>query len=246
MGMRVIDAVWERRNLGVETKEIEFEEQDHIEAVEECLQNTHAEYLVAKTPSNRPDITHLLYLSQYEFVEEMMLLTNRDLEASVCSGVMRRLYDAVEVRKANKGDIDEIFEEIRKGMFSTDRVSLDPCFSKELANERYVNWTVDELNRGTKLYVYSYKGKNIGFSGLREIKDGSYTSFLGGIFEEFRFGGLGSTAAFKGGQIVRSLGGKSLSSMVSSNNMNQIRNLIHNGYNLSKINYVFIKHESVE
>lgn len=244
--MRVIDAVWEKRNLGVETKEIEFEENDVIEAAEECLRKTHAEYLVAKVPANRRDISHLLHLYQYEFAEEMMLLSSSHLENIIDTGVMQRLYRMVSVKKADEEDVREVIGEIRKGMFSTDRISLDPFFPEGIAEERYANWMLDELNRGTELYLYSYKDKNIGFSALREIKDGAYISFLGGIYNETRIGGVGVVTAVKGGEIVKKLGGKSLSSMVSSNNITQIRNLIHIGYNVSKINDVFIKHENAE
>ena len=43
--MRVVDAVWEKRNLGVEAKTIHFSMDDKIEDVIECLKNTHAEYI---------------------------------------------------------------------------------------------------------------------------------------------------------------------------------------------------------
>lgn len=238
--MRIIEAVWEKRNLGVETKEIVFEETDHLEEVKKCLQNSHAEYLVAKVPTNRADITHLLSENRYEYIEDMILFIS-NLEKVKYSGIMQRLSDAVWVKKADKEDIEEIFTEIRKGMFSTDRISLDNYFSKEIAAKRYVNWTIDELGRGTELYNYVYKDKNIGFFGLKEIRDGEYTSFLGGMFELYRNGGIGSVV--KAPEVVKKLGGKHLLSFVSSNNIAQVRTLIYNGYNVSRIQHVFVKHK---
>lgn len=240
--MRVIDAVWEKRNLGVETKEIEFEEADGLEDVKKCLKDIHGEYMVAKIPTSRADITHLLYEYQFEYMEDLILFVS-DLEIVNKSRAMERLYDAVLVKRAEKEDIEEIYTEIRKGMFSTDRISLDEHFSKEVAAERYANWTMDELERGTELYNYVYKGKNVGFFGLREIKDGVYTSFLGGIYNRYRLGGIGTVSMLKILERIKELGGKQLHSMVSSNNIGQVKNLIYIGYYVSKISHVFVKHE---
>lgn len=238
--MRIIEAVWEKRNLGVITKEIEFEETDHLEEVKKCLENSHAEYLVAKVPTNRADITHLLGKNQYEYIEDMILFIS-NLEEVKYSKIMQRLNEAVWVKKADKEDIEEILTEIRKGMFSTDRISLDNHFSKKIAAERYVNWTIDELERGTEVYNYVYKDKNIGFFGLKEIKNGIYTSFLGGMFELYRNRGISSVV--KAPEVVKKLGGKHLLSYVSSNNIAQVRTLICNGYNVLKIRHIFVKHK---
>lgn len=54
---------------------------------------------------------------------------------------------------------------------------MDPFFSKEQARNRYINWVMGEAKRGTELLKYVYKGKNIGFFGLREQRDGEFTSF---------------------------------------------------------------------
>lgn len=240
--MRIIDAVWEKRNLGVETKEIEFEDQDSIEEVQNCLRNIHAEYLVVKVPACRADITHLLYINQYEFVEDMLFFVS-NLDIAECSGIMQRMYDAVSIKKADDDDVKEIFSEIRKGMFSTDRISLDSHFTEEVASERYVNWTLDELERGTELYCYCYKNRNVGFSGLSEVQNGVYISFLGGLFNEYRARGIGTITSIKICETVKKLGGRQLYSMVSSNNVDQIRSLIYNKYNMSKINHIFVKHE---
>lgn len=62
-------------------------------------------------------------------------------------------------------------------MMKYERVFLDPFFSKEQARNRYINWVMGEAKRGTELLKYVYKGKNIGFFGLREQRDGEFTSF---------------------------------------------------------------------
>ena len=115
--------------------------------------------MVAKVPTSRADITHLLYEYQYEYMEDLILFVS-DLKIVNKSKAMERLYDAVSVKRAEKEDIEEIYTEIRKGMFSTDRISLDEHFSKEAAAERYVNWTMDELERGITMFI---RGKMLAF-----------------------------------------------------------------------------------
>ena len=43
-------------------------------------------------------------------------------------------------------------------------------------------------------------------------------------------------------EIVKSLGGKFVSTNVSSNNVNQCKALLANGYTIRNINHVFVKH----
>ena len=48
-------------------------------------------------------------------------------------------------------------KELRSGLFDTDRVYLDPYFTKEQASNRYVNWIKDEMSRTTELFIIKYK-----------------------------------------------------------------------------------------
>lgn len=240
--MKVIDAVWEKRNLKVDTVEVEIELDDSLDGITEVLETVERkyQYIVVKVPVRRADIMHLLYGERYEYVEDMVFFIH-NLQEVQRTRVMQRMYNAVSVRECNDQDIEEIYQEIRKGIFSTDRISLDPHFSGEIATERYINWTKDEVMRGTKLYNYVYKDENIGFFALRETEKGVYISFLGGIFEKYRASGLG--AVVKAPEVVAKLGGKKLYTEVSLNNPGQIKNLILNGYTLEKTRHVYVKHK---
>ena len=57
---------------------------------------------------------------------------------------------------------------------------------------------------------------------------------------KFRKTGLGIVV--KEMEIVKSLGGKKVTTAVSTNNANQVKALIMNGYIPSKIDHVLIKH----
>ena len=48
--MRVINATWEQRNLGVECVEFEVEQGDSPEEIQRTLLSSSAEYQIAKAP----------------------------------------------------------------------------------------------------------------------------------------------------------------------------------------------------
>lgn len=237
--MRVVEAVWEKRNMGVDTIEIEAEENDSLEDAEKVISETKSEYLVLKIPSTRSDITRLAGKYGYEYIEDMIHLVNNLVPVQM-SKVQKRMYDAVPVEKMTEKDMEGLYQEIRQGMFSTDRISNDTFFSAEQAAERYIGWISDELKRGTEFYKYIYKDKIIGFFTLREMENGIFDSFLGGFYRDFRKSGFGSV--YKAPDLVRGRNGKKLITSVSSNNIVQVRALLSNGYLPDKINHVFIKH----
>ena len=75
--MKVIDAVWEKRNLKVDTVEVEIELDDSLDGITEVLETVERkyQYIVVKVPVRRADIMHLLYGERYEYVEDMVFFT---------------------------------------------------------------------------------------------------------------------------------------------------------------------------
>lgn len=166
-----------------------------------------------------------------------------DLHDICLPPIQKRLYDAIEIGVMDDNDINILYDEIRKGLFDSDRVFLDPFFSKEQARNRYINWVMDEAKRGKELLKNIHKGKTIGF--LDFVSKGMESSlFLGGIYLESRRGGIGSIV--KVPQAVRERGGKKGRRSVSTNNPGQVRSLIMNGYIPESIIHTFIKHSKGE
>ena len=99
-----------------------------------------------------------------------------------------RLYKRYEgqlfFRQANDDDGRRIMAEIQAGVFATDRISLDPRFTPAQAANRYQHWIEDELNRGSKAYITTFKSEDIGFSILRNDGDGRFNGLFGGLYLE--------------------------------------------------------------
>lgn len=237
--MKVVDAVWEQRNLGVQSIEIEIEQTDLYEEVEQKLSGIQGQYLVVKVPTTRTDIAWLMAKYGYVYVEDMMFLEH-NLQPIIRTPLQQRLYDAVKIETMQDEDFDTLFEEIDKGSFSFDRISNDPYFTAEQSVRRFHNWINDERERGAEFLKGMMKGEMTGFFSIRDTGDGVYTSALGGTFMKWRKGGLGTNVQTP--EEVKKRGGKKLVLGVSTNNMIQIRALIQNGFFPVRANHVYVKH----
>lgn len=234
-----VNATWEKRNLGVDTIETTFEENDEYQTVELYLCKLKTEYSVLRIPSYRTDLLPIVQKMGYTYIEDMIYAMNYLNEIPRTSS-QERLYKAIEVDTMNEKDFEILYQEINKGIFDSDRIYTDPYFNHDIAKKRYINWILDELKTGTEFLKYIYKNDTIGFFALKELENGCYTSFLGGIYKEYRKGGIGSV--IKVPEEVKKRGGKKVSSNVSSNNIMQVKSLIMNGYRPESITHTFIKH----
>lgn len=237
--MKVIDAFWDTRSLGVKTVEINVSDEDTITEIDEALGNIDAEYVVIKVPSGLSDITMHVQSKGFAFIEDLISVEH-DLHEVSRSRILQRMYDSMTYHVMDEDDIQFLYDEVRKGMFSTDRISLDPKFGPEIAARRYVNWLKDLVENEAVPYSLMYRDDREGFIILRDNKDGTYTSVLGAAYEKYRKSGLGIVQ--KEQEIVKGLGGKKVLTAVSSNNAAQVRALISNGYITTHIEHVFVKH----
>lgn len=237
--MKLTDAFWEKRNLGVSAIEITIEEGDPLETVESGLRGLRSDYLVVKAPTCRLDLYFLLQKLGFAFAETSIRVSH-ELDRVIVPPLIDRLCSNMSFEEMQ--DYDLLEDNIRKGFFQTDRVVLDPYFTAEQAAERYIGWMKDERIRGAHLFHYLYKGNRIGFSCMRLEENGECYPVLGGIYPSDRPLPLGSAILYKQLEIARALGGKHLYTNISSNNLAVAKAYNQCGYSLDEISYVFVKH----
>lgn len=237
--MKIIDAVWEERNLGVTSAEIIIEKDDTPEYVSEQLAGISSGYSVVKVPSGMSHLLKTVQENGYVFIEDMIHVEH-DLREVEMSRVLKRLYESTSYRSMTDSDFEQLRTEIEKGMFDNDRISNDSCFPSGTSAKRYLNWTNDLRARGALFYVITYGSENVGFVVLDKKDEKTYYSVLGGGYEKFRRSGTGIIQ--KEPEITRKLGGKRLVTSVSSNNVGQLKALIMNGYRPYAIDHVLVKH----
>ena len=238
--MRIVNAIWEERNLGVTTTEITIERGDNPESVNAQLSLVDSEYSVVKIPSDMERVLKIVHNHGYAFIEDMIHVEH-DLNEVEMSAVLKRLYEKTSYREMTDQDFDQLQAEIEKGMFDNDRISNDEFFAKGLSSKRYMNWTKDLRSHGALFFVITYGNECSGFVALEKKDEKTYYSVLGGGYEKFRKSGLGIIQ--KEPEITRKLGGKRLITSVSSNNVGQLKALVMNGYKPYAIDHVLVKHK---
>lgn len=237
--MKIIDAIWEERNLGVKTYEILLEKGDISDDVAVELQKLIGDYFVVKIPSELSFLMKVVQDNGFQYIEDIIHVEH-DLSEVPRNRIIQRLYDETTFRLMNDKDYEQLFSEIKDGMYEDDRISNDPYFGKEKSAIRYLNWIKDLMSKNALFYAIRYRDDSTGFVVL-ETKDGStYHSVLGGGYRKYRKSGIGIIQ--KEQEITKSLGGKRVITSVSSNNVGQFKALIMNGYRPYGIDHIFIKH----
>ena len=243
--MKVIDAYWEKENIGVETKEILVEKTDNKIDVLKQLKEITAEYLVLKVPSDFESLSFELYNLGYVFMETMNQLSN-DLHLKPLNEKKRSIVLETDFVEMTQLDFDYMCERIMgELMFRTDRIARDPYFSLEQANRRYVNWLHSERDKGASLYKFVYKGNNVGFLAFKDMRNGVVEDFLSGIYSEFTGRGLSINVPVKLADYCKKINGNKLMTNVSSTNVPSLKKCISGGYVIDSSNYIFVKHQTV-
>lgn len=247
--MKCINAEWEIRNLGVRTveisvekKDLELSETEFLQAVENYRQQYSAKYVVVKSDTRYPAISFFLQKTGYWLIENQIGLKLYREDAIRAFEEYKNLFEGVSYRQATEGDMEIIYRELKRGMFKTDRIALDPFFGVEIANRRYAFWIKDAVNQGAKTCICLYKNNPVGFSVDKEKNNKIYDSLLGGIFardELHNFGAAASQASTK-----KFIDGnyEFEKTAVSSNNLNVLQLHLMFGRKIDKIKNVFVKH----
>jgi ribosomal protein S18 acetylase RimI-like enzyme len=239
--MKIVNAVWEMRNLGVICTEVTVEHRDSDEGVLAQLSDLPAGYQVIKVPVARVDIMNSLHRANFAYVESSISVEH-ELSINHPEGLFARMVSASEYVELGSDEIDRVSLEIRSDMFRTDRVYLDPEFTREQAANRYVNWMMDEVSRGASVYELRVKNAGIGFFLFRHDSERVGYSALAGLYPSSKSPGFGNVLLHqvlleaKQRQLIR------LESHVSSNNLAVVKNHIEQGFRITDIHYVYVRH----
>ena len=205
--MKCINATWEERNLGVKTIEISVEKKDAIlsdkdicKNIEDFRKNYQAKYVVVKVDTKYPRISQLLQNNGYILIESQIGLKLNREDAKDKYEQYKDMFPGIGYGRVDNGQLDYVISEINKGIFSTDRIALDPYFGINVANNRYALWVQDEVQRGADIFFSYYNNQPIGFFLGKDLGNGNINGLLGGVFvgENTRYyGGMYLFSALK-------------------------------------------------
>lgn len=243
--LNIIHATWERENIGVDAYEITLDLEDEPLALareEERLRLNGAEYVVVKTPVARPEWLFEMPRMGYAFVEMVFHVTIRRDEYHIPADIVRfdRGFEVIE--RDDEEHLQRIYGTIRGGIFTTDRVSLDPRFSLALSGNRYANWLHGLLQRGGHLYEVLQRGRPIGFFVVTRINERIVNPMLMGMYDPEGDRGLGTLLHKKTLDTCFEHPCDRLQSTIVSNNFKVLRVYLNAGATIYDTCYTYVKH----
>lgn len=241
--MKITNCIWEQKNIGKKTVEIQVEEKDGF-SVETILKHISGyEYAVVKVPMNMPLFN--IELSQMGFfcleTQQNMSMQYDDFDFS---HVEHLYYDTAFENVKSDEDFHEVLSYIEPGMFSTDRISIDPRFGEKIGCRRYINWMTTEYYKGTsQLIKVVYQGQHVGFM-LLKFDDDEVQLLLNGLYKPFQGRGIGILTPASPMMYIRknNIPVQIERTSISSNNIPVVKlyNRLH--FQISSQTYVFVKH----
>lgn len=240
--MKIVDAVWEERNLGVTCSEIRMEYTDSMESIRESYNLLEErQYMVVKMPSARYDMLHFLQDKGYHFSEVAVTLEH-DLKSIDMPGRLEKICESCSWEMMTDDDIQLLHREIFHNIFKTDRVYTDPYFTRQQAAQRYDYWIQDLIHAGNTPYKVMYHGETIGFFLNKKVKDKIYDGLLAATYHEFEGTGMGYCIQYAGIKYAMQQGASKYIGHVSANNPVVLKVLLSIGFHVKEVEYVFIKH----
>lgn len=239
--MKIVDAVWEKRNLGLSCVEITAQRDDTVRQLDKALLGIEVDYTVVKVPTCRMDLSTRLMNHGFCFVETLFSLEKK-LGEHPLTGAQQEKARHMDYRLQLDESRERIQREIQAGMYTTDRISVDSHFSPRQTADRYIGMLSDELRRGAEIIEYYFHGEPFGFSCFRQVEAERYYQALTGIYHPYRGKGLGFALAHLPERELLRRGAAILTTGVSTNNETSLRVHLQSGFLPVETTYVFVRH----
>jgi hypothetical protein len=240
--MKIVEAIWEIRNLGKKTIEIELELSDSIECIRKYITEHHYDYYVIKLPVNRFDLIHPIQNLGFKYSEILNYCSINIKALPKLSDLESRILQKLTYRLMNFDDEkDNLFSKINEKIFISDRIAIDPVFGLDCSSKRYIGLINDDVNNGSKLFELFYNQVPVGFFILN-IKDDISYSNLAGIYKNYQNKGFGLYLNYF--QLLESSKNEVnyLRTAFSSNNIGALSIHKRLGFNIYKTVSIFTKH----
>jgi len=244
--MKVVEAIWEKRNLGCTAFEVSLSKGD-LSNIHQCLSVLSDDrfrnaLVTLKLPVGNMAAIHGLEDAGFRFVETQFQV-GYDLTHYHCPpSVVEFVSPVVQVEVPKRvNDWERIAELVTPDLFETDRIALDPCFGINIGCVRYKNWMMDLVSaEDSHLYVF-YKPDNqsspLGFTLVKEQGVVSH-AILGGVFTHCKIPGIGVSIWNQYLKNSAARGFARIETAVSSNNPAVLIMDSVLGYVIEKMTYV--------
>lgn len=238
--MKIVNACWEKRNLEVDCNEVIIEPHDTADSLTDSFSEFETDYTVVKVPGGMTEISFCLQKHGYSFIE-MITTVSFELTLPSLSEDKQRILETLTCDKMDLDELEYLYEIIGKGMYVSDRIALDPFFSRKQANMRYINWIRDMLKDGANVYKVSNNKDIIGFY-MQKNNRSRIHHILGGIYPQYQKEGFGFSLIYLPLKQAIDEKAKSLFTAFSSNNPRISSVFLSMPLSEISQDYVYIKH----
>lgn len=225
--MKVIDAFWEERNLGLRVCEIIINKDDVVDFdTLSDLEKSYG-YLVAKVPGDSVHLVHQLESHGFRYLENQLILYVLTSELLNIENFLdpRFLNISCEKVSSNK-DLNNICNQIKKGLYAIGRISADPDIKAGTSDLRIVNWLKDLWGKGNVLIYRLVRNEtSLGYFVLEKINKSQINVVQAGIFAEYQNKGFSCLIPYYVLKIAFEDKIKGVFASVSSNNLKMINSI---------------------
>lgn len=244
--MKIIDCYWEKENLNKNVVEINIDTNDEFD--QDLLEDSTKDYDYAciKVPVGKTDFNFGLTNMGYVMIECQYKISKLYRNFNPDDRLIKQLIPQIQFKKITSGEGFKVLtDKMTLGMFSTDRIALDPHFGLKDSFKRYKNWTTSEFKNQTSEFLLTCLNEEpIGYCMYKKEND-AVDGLLGGLFEEYQDSGYGLITplqlfmyAYKDDEFCF----KKMKTSISSNNTPVVELYNYLNFKLTDTTYVFVKH----
>lgn len=242
--MKIVNAFWEKRNLGVDVVEIILTSNnlENFDTFEQKLKNEFTDkYVVIKMPVGNLKVLHKLQDLGFYFMESLFTL-EKNIENYSLPEKFQNLNNVAEPVIIPPEEYNSVIEKITHGMYSTDRIYLDPRLDDKMSRTRYVNWINDlREQKNTIMYETVLKSTKepVGYGiCIYDEEQKEMHSLLTGIYPPSQGKGLGGLVIHSPVLIALDKKCKTVKTAISSNNIKVFKKHMPFSFDLTSQQYV--------
>ena len=137
--INIKEAFWEKSNLGVTVHEVTVNENTKITELDPIL-NLNSDLIYVKVHHNNFDVIKELSIQNFLFIENQFKIQKRLQKVFIPELFIKTLRFLDTQVISSKKEYEIIFNELDKGLFTSDRFAVDENFGVKVSNFRYKNW----------------------------------------------------------------------------------------------------------
>lgn len=240
--IKITDAIWEKKNLGDSVYEVIVNEKAKTTELDPIFK-LDRDLVYVKVHYNNFEIIKKLSNENFTYIENQFTIQKRLQKVFIPELFTKtlRFFDTQIISSKKESEI--IFNELDKGLFTSDRFAIDENFGIKVSNFRYKNWISDMINSGDYEVnlIKTKEGKVPVSFFINKYQGKTAHAILGGVFTDFKNSGIGHSFIYFAIEHSLKQNCKVLQTQISSNNI-PIFNIYSSIFGFEiKDNYVVFK-----